>query len=54
MLAMAHEGMFAKENENSGTRLPFPSLLTPDVFPKQRRAEEPRRFSSSNRECQYP
>ena len=55
MVMKTYEGMFACQYKNSGTNLPFPSLLTPSIFAKQKRKEEPRpspnrHFSPSNLE----
>ena len=41
MFTKTHEGIFARHNENSGTDLPFATLLMPDIFAKQTEREEP-------------
>ena len=45
MFTKIHEGVFARQNQNSGTNLPFPSLLTSSIFAEQKREEDPRRSS---------
>ena len=45
MFAKVYKGIFAHQNKNSGTNLPFPSLLTPSIFAKQKQEEEPSMFS---------
>ena len=42
MLAKTHEEIFSHQNEN------FPSLLTSDIFAKQKRAERPRRYHKTD------